>query len=186
MARPRKPRATRAPSRLAVRKSADGVDISWAWYAPYTWVALGLYAVGLGLAWVGLGAVQQGQVAAEWRQPVVGLLVAGVVFFTWVVAALVVNRTTIRVTAEAVTVAHGPLYWPGGRRFRAADVTDVSVAEFVDSTGEGDPVVTYRLYVYTRSSYPRTLVAGIEDKQEAERIAGLVRVCLGRVAEQGE
>jgi hypothetical protein len=180
MACPRKLRPTRSSSRLTVRETADGVEVSWRWYSPVYLVSLALYAVGLGVTYVALEAVRQGNVVTDWRRPVVGLAVAWVLVSTWAVAALFVNRTTVRVAGGVLTVSHGPLFWPGGRRFRASDVTEVTVAEFVDSTGEGDPVVTSRLYVYTRSSYPRTLVAGIDDRKEAERIAGLVQAALRR------
>jgi hypothetical protein len=63
-----------------------------------------------------------------------------------------------------------------------ADVTGVRAVEEVDGTGDGEPVVTYRLFVDSRSTYPRTLVAGIDDSKEAERIAGLVRAALRRVS----
>lgn len=181
MTRPRKPRPPRAPSRLVVRETGDGVEVSWRWYSPISFVSLALYAAGLAVAYVAVEAVREGRVVGDWRHPVVGLAIAWVFISTWVTLALFVNRTTVRVAGGALTVTHGPLFWPGGRRFRASDVTAVTVAEFVDSTGEGDPVVTYRLYVYTRSSYPRTLVAGIENQTEAERIAGLVRAALRRI-----
>ncbi|MFO0798289.1 MAG: hypothetical protein U0804_12500 [Gemmataceae bacterium] len=186
MARSRKPRPTRIPSRLVLRETGDGVEVSWRWYSPFYFVALALYAAGLAVAYVAVEAVREGNVVADWQRPVVGLAVAWMLASTWVVAALFLNRTTVRVAGGVLAVTHWPFYWPGGRRFHAADVTDVSVAEFVDSTGEGDPVVTYRLYVYTRSSYPRTLVAGIENKKEADRLAGLVNGALRRAAGDAE
>jgi hypothetical protein len=183
MARPRKPRPPRAQSRLVIRETGDGVEVSWAWYAPFCFVLLALYAAGLGVTYISLEGVRVGTVTAEWRRPALGLAIAWGVVSTWVTVAMFVNRTTVRVTAEALTVAQGPLYWPGGRRFRATDVTDVTVAEEVDATGDGEPVVTYRLFVYSRATYPRSLVAGIDNPKEAERIAGLVRAALRRVSE---
>ena len=130
MARSRKPRPTRTPSRLTVRESAGGVQVSWPWYGPFCVVLLALYLAGLGVTYVSLEGVRAGTVTAEWRRPALGLAIAWGVVSTWVTAAMFVNRTTVRVADGALAVAHGPLYWPGGRRFPAADVTDVTVAEW--------------------------------------------------------
>ncbi len=76
-----------------------------------------------------------------------------------------------------LVVAHRPLYWPGGKRFRAAAVTGVFVTTETHH-GEDTDCVTYTVNVRLRGSYPRALLANLPDEAEADTLAGGLRTAL--------
>jgi hypothetical protein len=107
--------------------------------------------------------------------------VAGWVFVvaaTWGALAGVVNRTTLRLSDGWLTVTHHPLPWPGGRRFRPADIEAVTVHEDRSSEEDGPDVVSDSVLVRVQGTFARTLVEGLSERSEAEYIRQ--RVLAGR------
>jgi hypothetical protein len=174
----------RTPKRLAGLVERDWeLAFTRPWVEPrHRVVVLLLYLAAAGAAAFLLAhAAPGGTVPPDRRAPVAvanGLFLA---LATWAAAAMAVNKTTVRLADGRLTVSHHPVFWPGGKRFRTADIDEVTVREDRSSVEDGPDLVAYRLLVRVRGSFPRTLVTGLDDPWEAEYlwqrlVAGLAAV----------
>ena len=174
-----KERPRKRPARATARPG-DGLAVAWPWYSPVAFVLLALYLGGLAVAAAVAGAVRDGGVGPGAQRPVLAAAIGWVAVSSWGILAAFVNRTTVRLAGGDLTLTHGPLYWPGAKRFRAADIEDVTVAADTDATGDGEPVVTYRVRVRPAGTYARTLMAGFRDRAEADALRDQLLTALGR------
>lgn len=169
------------PSRFRVDTTADGLAVWWPWLSGHTLLLVVFYAAALtggyfAFQWSAsdprtgdprLGAVFRG-----------GLLLAGAAA-TWGMSAAFLNRTMVRAGKEFLTVTHAPLYWPGGKRFPVADITGVTLSEERQSQEDGPDILTYRLRVELKSTYPRTLLDHLLDLNEATFLRNKLLGALG-------
>jgi hypothetical protein len=84
----------------------------------------------------------------------------GVTYFT---LAMAVNRTTLALDGETLTVTHGPLPWFGDRAVARSDVRQVYVMEDRGSKGSR----TYSVHVRVDPGHPVQLVRGLSTAERA-------------------
>ncbi len=117
--------------------------------------------VGLGLILVGprLGLV-----------PVLWVL-AGLYFLTWGIVSAV-NRTTVKLTVDAMEVLHGPLPWVSSWKIPLADIQSVTVSSSSRNTGHPAQGGTFRHYglVVEASRRRYKLGQGVASANQAEEI----------------
>lgn len=125
---PSNPEPTR-PAGLRVVERDGTIFASWRWFDLQSILHLVMGVVCLALT---VGAATQQANLIDGPEAAVGLAVFGLVglLLTYSGVAQMVNRTTIAVTAEDVSVAIGPLPWPGAGRWTTAGTQ----AMFVDKT----------------------------------------------------
>lgn len=169
-----KGRTPKKPSRWRVVSDGVAWVVEWKWFTPAAVFYLLFYL----MVWAVLIAF-----VVPWV-PTPGRVVFGAaaVVTGWVVLGYFVNRTTIRVSDGWLSVTHGPMYWPGGRRFAAADVTGVTVVE-EPVPSEDEPQFTYRVRLSLRNDFPRTLVPNLGERAEAEYLQAKLSARLGLPAE---
>jgi len=69
-----------------------------------------------------------------------GLILAAVTaFFGYILAAIVFNRTHIRIDAEVLSVRHGPVPWPGNKDLRNSDIVALRAHRKRDNEGTDRP-----------------------------------------------
>ncbi|WNG50944.1 hypothetical protein F0U60_47555 [Archangium minus] len=94
-----------------------------------------------------------------------------VMFFTgvsYVVAAWLLNRTFLEVDGSRLRIRYAPLPWPGGRTFRAAEVSGVLVKDRTYKDKNGFARSVYDLYVVLNARRRVRLLLGLPERRQAE------------------
>lgn len=100
----------------------------------------------------------------------IGLLYSGV--------AGLVNRTTVTARRDALTIAHGPMPWWGGRKLARDDLSQLYCVEHV-SNGKNGRTVTWSVDAIDRSDRALTLMKGVADLSQARFLEKRVERFLG-------
>lgn len=116
------------PPSVTEEEIAGRFTLTWRWFTPVA-LFLILFCVvwdGFLVMWHGvlLGSILTGNVGPEALCPSLFALphtVVGIVL-PYIAAAQLVNRTTVQLGEGAVTIRHGPLWWPGVRRLESRDI----------------------------------------------------------------
>lgn len=93
----------------------------------------------------------------------------GIVYF---IIASWFNRTEIRIESDALSVAHGPVPWPGSCRVEARGVAGVLVREVRGNKGR----ITHSLVLIGPDRREKTLLRSLAKREEAEFLGQLIRV----------
>jgi len=155
--------------------SRGDLTISWSWPR-----ALG--AAFLAFAAVWFSVLASGHVAPD---AIAALFAIFGMVPSYVGLAMVLNRSTVRVSRDALEIDHQPIWWPGGARFAVADLTQLFVVQRIERHGTGNDgrtTVKFQLCAIDRAGMRRKLVA-LDDldqalylEQRIERHLGIVDV----------
>jgi len=188
--------ATTCPRTVTEDLSGVTLTLEARWYQPMAWFLL-LFCIvwdGFLLTWysVAVFAVFGAAVTGD-TSPDGALAGAGVMFFfpllhvaagiglTYTVATMFFNKTTIKVDPTELTVAHGPLYWPGALSLPTVGIDQLYVAERRGNRGAR----TYRLFAIVEGT-ARQISTGHSDidlvRYLEERIEKHLRIRDRRVA----
>jgi hypothetical protein len=167
--RPRVPQ----PEKLLVEDTGGGLRISWSWWSPVF-----LFLVLFCIAWDGF-LIFWYQMAfgmnAPWIFKVFPLIHLAVgVGLTYFTIAGFLNRTTIEVAGDVLTVRHGPLPWPGNRTVPVADVEQFYCQEKTHVGRHSGPHYshptvswTYQVCAVLKDGHKVTVLSGLHDKDRA-------------------
>lgn len=94
-------------------------------------------------------------------------------------AASYFNKTDIAIGRGKVEIKHYPIWWPGQKKVNANDITQIYVTEKVTHHGDRhshdvhathSTTTTYQVHALDRNNKRKTLIRGLEDKDEAKYI----------------
>jgi hypothetical protein len=113
---------------------------------------------------------------------------AGVVLVYFILAMLL-NRTTVRVTDDWVEVAHRPLPWPGSACLPADEIDQIYCCRKI-SRDEDSSRETYQVVVLGRSGQRKMLLSGLPDAEQGifveQQIEGFLGIRDQRVSDPDE
>lgn len=96
-----------------------------------------------------------------------GLILAAVTaFFGYILAAIVFNRTHIRIDAEVLSVRHGPVPWPGNKDLRNSDIVALRAHRKRDNEGTD----LFEVRWVDRQGKPRVLVRHLHSAEQAREM----------------
>ncbi len=97
----------------------------------------------------------------------------------WAALALLLNRTTIRVDNERLTVTHGPVWWPGRRSLETALLDQLYCEEYVAYTQNNVPQYRLAVRALCKDGSRIKLAGGMEDAGQALYLERLLEKHLG-------
>lgn len=165
------------PRGLRMRSEAGALELVRTWLDAKAWFLL-FFA----LFWNGIVSVFVVSAVASGEWFVLAFIslhmMAGLFVGYWALASFL-NRTRVRVTADHLTVRHGPLPWPGARDLRSADVDQLYVAQRVQTNSDGKRSVSYELLATLRGGEEVTLMSGLSGTEQARAVEARVEAALG-------
>lgn len=168
VAPPEKPKLVRAKAPLPTRfhiEDGDGTThITWRWFTP-THLFMLLFCI----VWDGFLVVWYG-IALTANAPLVMSLfplihVAVGVGLTYSTLTGLLNRTTIEVSRNRLTIRHGPLPWVGNRSVGGREFTQL-YGEETSKTNKGSTTYSYNLLALDREGRKVKLLGGLTEKDQ--------------------
>jgi hypothetical protein len=153
-----------APPRWAIDEVPGALNVSWRWFKPS-----GLMMIPFTLFWNGILSVFAVATTEGFKHPerlLIGLAVPHVwvgLGLVWFCLATLFNSTRIRAGSGALTVHHGPLWWPGNRKLEASEVTQLFVVGRDGRRGNS----TYEVCAVMRDGRKQVVLKGLESADEA-------------------
>ncbi len=158
------------PERIKLHDAGAEVVFSWRWFrAAYLFLVFFAIAWDAFLIfWYSMAVSDKGPPGEmRWLMIVFPLAhVAVGVGLTYFVIAAFFNRTEVRLTAERLTVHHGPLPWPGNRDLACDDLSKLYCSEDV-RRGRHGTMTRYTLNALLQDGKKVTLLSGLEEFEEA-------------------
>ncbi|HYH98412.1 hypothetical protein [Hyalangium sp.] len=163
-----RPRLTRAkaplPARFQVEDNDGATRITWRWFNP-AFIFLLFFCA----AWDGFLVLWYG-IALSADAPIIAILfpiahVAVGVGLTYYTLTGLVNRTTVEVSRNQLTIRHGPLPWTGNRDVPGRQFTQLYGEEVV-KTNKGTQTLTYDLFALDREGRKIKLISGLNEKDQ--------------------
>ncbi|MBX3741388.1 MAG: hypothetical protein KF712_10385 [Akkermansiaceae bacterium] len=152
------------PRGMSIEERMDGLTITRRWLEAKVWFLL-FFAVfwnGFMIVW-NVISLSQG----IWMMSVFGLLHTGVgLFLIYLVLAMFLNTTTVKVTYDAVETRSGPLPWKGNKTIPKHEVEQFYCTEKVQHSKNGSSV-TYKVEAVLKGNRRETLVQGITHHDQA-------------------
>lgn len=170
------------PERMSLEESDSEVVFSWSWFR-LSHVFIGLFAVlwdAFILAWYSK-LLTDGAPTNELHMnalmfPLVHVGVGiGVTYFA---IACLLNRTEIRLTAEQLTVRHGPLPWLGNRELACEDLDQLYCVKRVRHSEHGHST-SYTLNALLHDGRKVSLVRGLPEIEEGAFLEEQIETRLG-------
>jgi hypothetical protein len=161
------------PERWLVQKDGAETLVSWSWMSRRVWFGVAFMAVwDLILAAVARGMMDsRGPVPWYFPAGLLGLLVFG----NYPVAAMLFNRTRVRIEPARVSVKHGPLPWRGSRVVLRSQVAEAFADQQVNSEETlVERAVSYRVRARMKDGSVLTLVSGLDEPGQALFLAQLL------------
>ena len=152
------------PDGFSLDESVSSLEIRHRWYSHLVWFFLFIciFWNGSMLVWHGM-ALGTGM----WFMSLVGLLHTGVgIGFTYFVAAMFVNTTTIRVSHGTIDISFAPLPWIGAKNVDAADIRQLFCREKVQH-GKNGSRTTYEVHIVDRNNHQNELLKGLQTPEQA-------------------
>ncbi len=164
-AAPIRPKAS-LPQRFRVEEDGVSTRITWRWFNPIIHIFLAFFCV----VWDGFLFTWYGLTLSSEEVPLIALLfplahVAAGVGLTYYTLAGFVNRTTVDVSRNHLTIRHGPLPWPGNKELPGRQLTQLYGEEHT-RTNKGQTTTTYHLLAVDRAGQKMKLLTGLEDKEQ--------------------
>lgn len=172
------------PERFVIHHDGSGLHISYPWSR-----AAGVVILIFAAAWdaflVGwyLQLLSSDDISPAFVLFPIGHVAVGFAF-TYIALANLLNTTSIRIASGELSIAHRPLWFPGNRTLRAADIRQLFCVERSGRRG----VRTFDVMVRLASEREVTLVSGLTSDREARFIEQRIesRLGLANLAVAGE
>jgi hypothetical protein len=152
------------PRGMKVEERMDGLTITRRWMDASAWAVL-VFAIfwnGFMIVWNTTSLVQ-----GIWIMSVFGLLHTGVgLFLIYLVLAMFLNSTTVKVTYDAVQSSSGPIPWKGNEKIPKSEVEQFYCTEKVRRTKNGASI-TYDVHAVLTGNRREKLVQGISNHDQA-------------------
>jgi hypothetical protein len=167
-AAPEKPRLVRAkaplPSRFQVEDRDGATRITWRWFTP-----VHLFLIFFCIAWDGFLLMWYG-IALTAEAPLIAIVfpvahVAAGVGLTYYTLTGLVNRTTVEVSRNQLTIRHHPLPWWGNREVTGRQFTQL-YGEEIAKTNKGSTTYSYNLIALDREGRKVKLLSGLTEKDQ--------------------
>ena len=159
-----KPSEAPLPWGMIAAPNGDGLVITRRWFhRKHLWIAL------VAAFWDGGMLYYLAPIVSTGRWPALlplSLYLAAGTFLAYYALALLLNRTTITIGGNNITVHHGPLPWPG-RRLARATINRLFCKEQVQSQRNGSPSYTYEVHAATGEGQRLKLVGGLDEPEQA-------------------
>jgi hypothetical protein len=162
----------------------DGLErrVSWRWFSWYAMRGIVFAAIfSVPFAFVLYAYVNSAD--KSWPAPALAIAVSfalpvAATLYGWL--AYLVNRTTIRVDAERVSVRHGPLPWLGAKDVAKADIDRVFSEMVINDSDSSDGTIFQPREIFVvrlrlKSGKTRRLVTGLHSADQALFIEQEVR-----------
>jgi hypothetical protein len=153
------------PSRFKV-KEEDGAPtrITWRWFS-----LVHIFFVFFCIVWDGFLVIWYG-IAFVTDAPLIAIVfplfhVAMGVGLTYYTLTRLVNRTTIEVSRNQLTIRHGPLPWPGNLDVPGSHFTQL-YGEEITTKNKGTTTYTYNLIALDRDGRKVKLISGLPEKDQ--------------------
>ncbi|WAC20649.1 hypothetical protein OVA24_04550 [Luteolibacter sp. SL250] len=152
------------PRGMKIEERMDGLTITRRWLDATAWFLL-IFAVfwnGFMIVWSVISLSQ-----GIWAMSLFGLLHTGVgLFLIYLVLAMFLNSTTVKVTYDAVETRSGPLPWKGNKTIPKHEVEQFYCTEKVQRTKNGSSV-TYDVHAVLKGNRREKLAQGIRHHDQA-------------------
>ncbi len=174
--RPRPP--VPLPSKFRVVDLGRELEISWKWFSPAQ-VFLAFFCV----AWdsfLVFWYVMAFKEGAAWIMKVFPLAHLAVgVGLTYATLAGFWNRTVVRITADGISIRHGPIPWRGNRIMPSTEIEQIYCEEQRGRSSPGGRIGAYSVNALTRDGRKVTLLRGLEEADQALYIEQAMEAGLG-------
>lgn len=150
------------PRGVEATQDGDQLVLRYRWFHP-TYLGLLLFCVfwdGFLVFWYGI-ALTSGAGAEMFVGPLLHVAVG--LGLSWYVLAGLVNRTTVTVSRGRISVAHGPVPWPGAKKLDAAEVAQLWFEQKVSTSSKGSRSVRYHLHALLTDGVSVKLVGGLHE-----------------------
>lgn len=97
----------------------------------------------------------------------------------YIALALLLNKTTIRVEGNELTVSHGPMRWPGAKTLDASRIDQLYCTEYVAYTQNRRPVYRLMVQALMLDGSRVDLIKGVEDAGQALYLEQILERHLG-------
>lgn len=165
-------------SKFQIDKFGDELTISWSWR---TWVVL--FLVPFACFWnaivigMGVGVFSMG----EWWMRVGYFFIPHVwigIFLVYLIVSMLLNRTTMRVTRDTLSVKHGPVPWRAPKPIFVDDLQQLYVKQKI-SHGKNGSSTTYSLEALLNDGSSKTLLKHQQDQNIPTAVERMIEVHLG-------
>jgi hypothetical protein len=163
-----KPQLVRAkaplPSRFRVEESDGTTRITWRWFT-----FIHAFLIFFCIAWDGFLFFWYG-IALSKGAPLIAIIfpvahVAAGVGLTYYTLTGLLNRTTIEVGRNHLSIRHGPLPWPGNREVPGRQFSQLFGQE-KSQTSKGTTTYSYDLFALDREGKKVKLISGLPEKDQ--------------------
>ena len=158
--RPRVPQ----PEGIRVEETGNGLRVSWRWFSGmfifllFFCIAWDSFLVFWYTAAFGMGAPWIFKVF-----PIIHLAVGvGLTYFT---LAGFLNRTTLELTPDALTVRHGPIPWGGNLTLPVLELVQFYCQERYQPTRRGRPLLTFQLCAVLKDGRKVSVLTGLDERE---------------------
>ena len=156
------------PSKFRVEGDVSGLTISYRWFTPAAFFLL-FFCIGWDsflVFWYAM-ALGHGAGPMQWIAIVFPIAhVAVGVGLSWLVLAMFLNTTTIRVNYEQLTIRSGPVPFFGNKRLAAADIQQLYCDESV-TRNENTTSRQFLVNVRTIDGRKIKLITGLNERDQA-------------------
>jgi hypothetical protein len=167
-----KERITEPPKGFTALSSGSDFLLLKRWYscAVYPLLVFCIFWDGFLAVWY-TAAFASGAPLAMKLFPILHLAVG--VGLTYLVIAMFVNTTTIKIGSMEVSVSHGPLPWPGNKKLLRGEIDQLFCEEKVHH-GKNGTTTTYDVQLIKKGGARITFMTGLQDTREARYIEQVV------------
>lgn len=165
------------PENITLLHEMDGITLRRRWRSGAAWFLLFfcLFWDGFMVVWFSI-ALTQGQWAMAAFGTLHGLVGVGI---TYLMLAMFLNSTDIRITPSILTVRHYPLPWPGAKQFDTSDIQQLYCKERERGTRNGNRQVAYDLHLIDRTGKQHKFLSGLDTSEQALYLEQQIESVLG-------
>ncbi|MGE0706671.1 MAG: hypothetical protein AB7N76_05335 [Planctomycetota bacterium] len=174
------------PQGMTLEEDGGGLRIAYRWF---TWSTL--FLTFFCVFWDGFLCFWYGMASTMFAKD--GVNGPGLIFFlfplihvavgaglTYFVLCSYLNRTTIAVRGDELSIRHGPLPWFGNQDLRASDLAQLYCTQEISRGSKGGTSISYSLHALDQRQRKTKLLSGLQDadqvrfiEQELERHLGI-------------
>lgn len=170
------------PPQMVVDHQGRRLLIRWRWFTP-TYLMLALFCVAWDSFLIFWYSIAFRSHNTPWLMVVFPVVhVAAGVGLTYSTLCGFINRTTLEITPDGLTIRHGPLPWAGNRQLAATQIRqpfcDVSMSRNAVNANRNTASPTYQVSAVLNDGSKVTLVGGLRELADARYLERLIELAM--------